>query len=370
MVSILRKKFFSAVTILAVLLLPGATSAGILPEGFFDSEKSEENTISTGTLDFSLESPADFSGAVSETQSAKRDIEMKSEGSPGFKYQLKTDNFPGDLCDKLNLKVKLDGGSDIYDGDLKSFSLKAGFFSAPEVWEFEVSLKDSASEWEDKECDFDFVYEGWQEDFANFGDGGFSDTEIIGNKIKTESSVDAGDAVINEIMWMGSADNGSPADDGSKDQWIELKNVSGRDLHLKGLYLTFKNENTGNENKLAEIGNNRIVKDGEYFLLSHYNKSNSAIKEERDDNMENFDINKFQIKLYSDSSKSVLIDAAGSGDKEPTEGDKSNFYSLERKSTPGDGTNYSNWKTCTDISSSTYWDTGRTELGTPGHDNL
>jgi|GEM_PF-1651525 len=190
-------------------------------------------------------------------------------------------------------------------------------------------------------------------------------------KVNTSSSFKAGDVIINEVMWMGSKDTGSPSDDGPNDQWIELKNVSGRDLHLKGLFLTFKNNATGEEDRLAEIGNNRIVKDGEYFLISHFGKSNSAINVQRDDTMINFDYSDFQIKLYADDTKSLLIDTAGGGSGEPTKGNEAEFYSMERNDTPGEGANYSNWHNCESSSStSLYWDSGRTERGTPGHDNL
>jgi predicted ribosomally synthesized peptide with SipW-like signal peptide len=184
-----------------------------------------------------------------------------------------------------------------------------------------------------------------------------------------------GDVVINEVMWMGSKDSGNPADDGSKDQWVELKNVSGRDLHLKDWYLTYK-KNSGSEVKLTEIENDKIVKNGEYFLISHYNKSNSAIKVERDegfgisDSSGLMEYGKFQINLYTDKNKTLLIDTAGSGLIEPLKGNKADFYSMERNDTPENGEDYVNWHTCDDVASSQYWDEFRTELGTPGAANL
>lgn len=178
------------------------------------------------------------------------------------------------------------------------------------------------------------------------------------------TSVKAGDVVINEVMWMGSKDK-------TKDQWIELKNVSGHDLHLNDWYLTYKSD-AENENELYEIKDNRIIKSGEYVLISYYSKSKSAINVNPDYNIDKiFDYNKFQIKLYTDSTRSFLVDVAGSGNTEPTKGDKSNFYSMERNDTPGDGKNYDNWHTCLDATSTDlYWDSGRTERGTPGYDNL
>jgi hypothetical protein len=190
--------------------------------------------------------------------------------------------------------------------------------------------------------------------------------------------IQPGDVIINEVMWMGSEDKDNLRYDGTNDQWIELRNVSGRDLHFKDFYLTYQ-KNSDSEVKLAKITNNRVVKDGEYFLLAKYNKANSAMDIQRDNNetgasdddMSEFEYEKFQIKLYTDDSKEVLIDTAGDGTQEPTKGDKDNFYSMERNNIPSDGANYDNWYTCLDSDSTNlYWDKDRDERGTPGHKNL
>lgn len=203
-------------------------------------------------------------------------------------------------------------------------------------------------------------------------------SETIRQDFKVSLGIKAGEMIINEVMWMGSKDRDGLRYDGEDDQWVELKNVSGRDLHLKGLYLTYK-KNSGSEVKLARITNNRVVKDGEYFLIAKYNEKNSAIENIQrdnnetgsDDDMANFEYEKFQIKLYRDDSKKVLIDTAGDGTQEPKEGNKDHFYSMAREKNFSDGSDYDNWYTCLDASStSLYWDFGRTERGTPGHKNL
>lgn len=177
-----------------------------------------------------------------------------------------------------------------------------------------------------------------------------------------------GDIILNEIMWMGSKDVGSPSYDGPDDQWVEIKNVAGKDLHMDGVCLYFKNAVSGNENKFAEIGNNRIIMSGGYFLLSNYLKNNSAIDVQRDDDMDNFGVDKFQITMYTDCEKSVLLDTAGDGSGKPTKGDDVNFSSMERNVTPGNGSDYANWHTNSDPASTTlYWDLNRTETGSPAH---
>jgi hypothetical protein len=170
---------------------------------------------------------------------------------------------------------------------------------------------------------------------------------------------------------MGSKDLGVPAYDGPKDQWIELKNVSNRDFHRKGLYLTYLDD-SGVERALYTVKDNRVIKAGEFMLLTHYIKNNSAINVNPDETgINNFDINRFQIRLYADSSKSVLIDTAGDGTGLPQKGDAVNFYSMQRNAIPGDGSSYTNWHTCVNpLTTGLYWKSGRIERGTPGGENV
>ncbi|EKE20486.1 MAG: hypothetical protein ACD_7C00556G0005 [uncultured bacterium] len=196
----------------------------------------------------------------------------------------------------------------------------------------------------------------------NENDGWMS--AIITQDFNVGELIKSGDVIINEVMWMGSQGK-------SKDQWIELKNVTEKDIHIKNWYLTYKSD-AGNELELLKIKDDRVIKSGEYYLASYYTKNNSAINETPDSSdLKNFGYKKFQIKLYADDSKKVLIDTAGDGAQEPEEGDKDYFYSMERKNTPADGANYDNWYTCLDASSADlYWDKDRLERGTPGHKNL
>src|SRR4030042_6384390 len=239
-----EKKFIPAAIIFSVLLLPNATGARVAPSGFFDSEKSEGNTISTGTLDFSLESASDFSGSVTPSQSAEREVEVKNDGSLGFQYKIKSGNFSGDLCDYLKLKVKLDGGSELYSEKLKTFAYKIGTFSAPDKLKFTAELDGSDSGLEGKTCNFDLVFDGWQDNITNFGDGGFSDVETIHNSI-----VSAGKVVLNEIL---PDPSGTDNSDKNHSEFVELynkettsKDVSGWRIYIGGSdFIEISNETT------------------------------------------------------------------------------------------------------------------------------
>ncbi|TSC95411.1 MAG: periplasmic copper-binding [Parcubacteria group bacterium Athens1014_10] len=343
------------------------------PQCFHDEETSSENLFSAGILDFSLNSPRNFFPTTTPTTTSSRDINIANDGNLGFQYTVTTTNATDTLCEHLNLTANLDGNP-VYEGPLASFNYNAGEFSnSTNAWQFTATLNDNDPALQNQTCNFDFVFDGSQ-----ISGAGFSDEEIISNTVDSGSWAitpptppEPGDVIINEVMWMGSKDIDKPVKDGPKDQWVELKNVSGRDLHLKGLYLTYKS-NASNENKLAEINNNRLVRAGEYYLITYYTKDNSAINVSPDQNIDkNFDYGKFQIKLYTDNTKLVLIDTAGDGIGEPAKGDKNNFYSMERNDIPGNGTDYNNWHSCLDPNSTAlYWDTGRTEQGTPGYYNL
>ena len=375
----IKKEFKKIISLLLIIGLNWAGLSAISETRayFNDIEISENNIFQAGTLDFSLNSTDDFSPKVNLGQDSFRTIIVNDFSTMDYNYRVRVENPVGDLCPYLFLE---DNISSAPQQLLANFISNEVLYPDESEWIFTASLNTPIdSDWENQVCSFDLVYEGWQ-DNINYGEGGFSDVEKIPGTVESEGEItppppSSGDVIINEIMWMGSKDNPdvSPSYDGPKDQWIELKNVSGEDLHLKGWYLTYKKESSGNENKLFEIKNDRVVKDGEYFLISHYNKSNSAINVQRDNTkaINDFDYGKFQIKLYTNKDKIVLIDVAGSGNGEPTVGDKNNYYSMERNDDPGDGTDYNNWHTCLDqTSTALYWDSGRTERGTPGAANF
>ena len=213
---------------------------------------------------------------------------------------------------------------------------------------------------------------------ANYQDSETSNGNIIaaGTWTTPGPEPEPGDIVINEVMWMGSKDIDNPDDDGSLDQWIELKNVSNRDLHKKGLYITSKPD-VGSDITIFTITNQGVIPAGESYLTTHYAKNRSALNVSPSadgSDMDNFQYGRMQLQLWYQPNiliPPVLIDEAGDGINPPSDGDAVNFYSMQRNLVPGDGTDYANWFTCTDPSTTaTYWDAGRVERGTPGGPNV
>jgi len=179
------------------------------------------------------------------------------------------------------------------------------------------------------------------------------------------ATVNAGDVVINELMWMGSVI-------GSGDEWIEIRNMTGRTIDLSNWQITKWVAGTHEELMLTIPFDKKIPANG-YFLISNFTKDTSAINVEPDlvDSGVVLTNDDLRIKLY----KGIWTDSANLIDEvwnntEPKEGYyevNSKYYSMERTSVPGDGSDPLNWYTCIDgASTADFFDSGADERGTPG----
>lgn len=194
--------------------------------------------------------------------------------------------------------------------------------------------------------------------------GGFFNYEAV--KI-TKAAVE-GDVVINELMWMGSSAS-------SKDEWIELKNITSQDIDISGWQLTKKS--AGQEKLMLEIPEGTTIKAGAYFLISRYDPENEEEKENTildvipdliNSSLSLVNSN-LQIKLYDGAVENGanLIDVADDGLGTPLAGrNGSPKASMERNEDPSDGTKQENWHTAT---SSSGFKQESDDLGTPGQKN-
>jgi hypothetical protein len=73
------------------------------------------------------------------------------------------------------------------------------------------------------------------------------------------------EVVINEVNWFGNLD--------STDEWIELRNVSGRTLHLGGWSI----DNAGSSTSSIEIDAGTVLASGGYLLLAYKQTSTSSL---------------------------------------------------------------------------------------------
>jgi hypothetical protein len=180
---------------------------------FSDGELSLNNSLNTGTLDFSLRSgqpnfvPPEFASNLNPGQSVARDIYVKKEGSLPFTYGVHSEPVDGS-CDLefyniLELRVWYNyyfespstpdyNSSRImskkYQGPLKDFNISSGspdltipnnihpyfsnsFYGPEEQWlYFQVIYPEGEKKLFDKSCEFKFVFEGEQVEGHGFSD--------------------------------------------------------------------------------------------------------------------------------------------------------------------------------------------------------
>ena len=230
--------------ILIILIFFGLNWAGISAIGetfayFSDTENSNSNTYQTGTLDFSLRSgqtnfvPPEIANNMSPGESVTRDIYIKKDGSLPFQYDSHSEPTPStsscdlEFYDLLELKVWYNWYDDIgkhmdlkYDGFLKDFDFAIDtdlqipnshpyyynvFYGPNEHWfYFRVTYPSEASKLTGQQCEFKFIFEGWQTNLVN-SSSGFSDTEeihstLIDGIFEEEFVIDNSNIVINEFL--------------------------------------------------------------------------------------------------------------------------------------------------------------------------
>ena len=172
------KKIAASLMVLTLTMINVPT--GFTVATFVDTEKSQTNAMSAGTLDAQMTAVADFDPAVKPSVEATKEIDLSSLGTLGFKYNIKSGNLSGDLCSNLNLKADLDGANQ-YNGPIEDFNIDITDFSAPEKWHFQASLETEDYSLQGKSCNLDFLVLAKQKDLVS--GVGFSDDEIMANVI-------------------------------------------------------------------------------------------------------------------------------------------------------------------------------------------
>ena len=180
-------------------------------------------------------------------------------------------------------------------------------------------------------------------------------------------TVNAGDVIINELMWMGSAQ-------GTDDEWIELRNMTNRSIDLSGFKLTKFNGTTDVD--MLTISAGTIAPKG-YFLISNFVGSSSHLKDSIIIDYVTTDVglnnSHLSIKLYDSTDNPIDQAWKETAPKEgiyDTTAGAEKYYSMERTSIPSDGIDPLNWYTCIDAASTAdFFDTGADERGTPGAAN-
>lgn len=166
--------------------------------------------------------------------------------------------------------------------------------------------------------------------------------------------------VINELMWMGSANS-------SADEWIELRNTSDHVIDISGWTITKKS--SGAESAMLTIPVGKSISAGGFFIISNYPNTNSSTTLNVVPDYVTTDValsnSALQIKLYD--ATHTVVDTADDGIGNPLAGDfdsaKKIYASMERNPDPGDGTVPQNWHSA---SRALGFKTDTVEKGTPG----
>lgn len=191
----------------------------------------------------------------------------------------------------------------------------------------------------------------------------------ITQTFKVGQQVKEGDVVINELMWMGSFKD-------SKDEWIELRNMTDREIDLSGWEIKYAGKG---KNGHIEIPNGYSIEANGYFLLTAKKWDETAINLSKDldkddgyTHVAGMDLNDEGEKLILKNKNKDSIDEVWQ-DKRWPDGWHGFFLhmSMERNSEVGSGKNDSDWHTCVDkkCNDKEYWRKEGFNFGTPGKKN-
>jgi hypothetical protein len=187
----------------------------------------------------------------------------------------------------------------------------------------------------------------------------------------TIQAADPGDVIINEIAWMGSSAS-------SKDEWIELKNMTSQDIDISGWTVEGASPK-GGALVIPKEDSEHIIPANNFYLISYYSIADRIIDPEttildvivgwRVKNMGNISLantNNGNLVL-KDREKDIIDIAKGdewaAGAYKRSEGI---YCSMERNAPPEDGSLIENWHTATD---SQGFIAGAIEKGSPGKEN-
>ncbi|HOM77622.1 MAG TPA: lamin tail domain-containing protein [bacterium] len=229
------------------------------------------------------------------------------------------------------------------------------------------------------------VYTTWASNkgkYAYFIEALDSNKKIIGKTIPETQGFDCtytvdwpntGSVIINEIMWAGSSTI-------QQDFWVELLNTTNKDIDLTGWIL----EGIGESDYSIKLSGT-IPANG-YYLVAHYKtdytaENNAAIKDSITADLVDNNLllrpHGEQLTLKAYTGDTIDQTPQASGEDAWTAGLQDNhnksYQSMQRKETPGDGTDKNNWITCAfnGCKSSNYWDNDLTNnYGTPKSANI
>ncbi len=264
MKKIIKKLLLKGIALVLMFSVLGiATTSAFLS----DTEISNGNNFSAGSLDFSLTSPGGFAPLpLTPGVLASRSALVNNDGSSEFNYDIRSVETGGnhDFCNALNLEAKL-GGVTKYNSTLLGFVLSpAVLFGGSDSWEFNVWFDSTDTSLQNQTCDFNLVFRSWQTD--SDGTWGFLDEEILVNNLqagdwtcpyaKIDSPVD-GTTLSGTIEIKGTVTDNAP-----HHYWLVVQNSAGVTVAGPGVV----NETNSFTNNSLLGWNTTAFPDGDYTI--------------------------------------------------------------------------------------------------------
>ena len=182
------------------------------------------------------------------------------------------------------------------------------------------------------------------------------DAREFGEDFVGEGGLEEGDIVINEVMWYG----GHSGDEEGFDEFIELRNLSDQDVQLDMWQIS------NPDDFVVGIPPGSTVPAGGTFLIvdhvmepyedgvpqdegSAYTTGDLVVNTFNDNRQARLYLKDGSLELFLKDPRAQVMDVAGDGGGAFAGGpdDSGRVYSMERRSTPGDGSDPDSWYTCT-----------------------
>jgi hypothetical protein len=318
---------------------------------------SQPDKFNAAKPDTTASSSRDFYPDILPSRDAAREIAVDFTSKAESKiYSANAENPGGNLCKALNLIANRNGGAAEWSGPLENFRFSAVPEDHSDSWFFILNLTSSDTEYENQNCTFDFR-------FQNDQTSSESDAAVVRNIITSGTWTNqylpsSGDVIINEIFWSGSARN-------CRDEWIELRNLTGYAIDLSG----WKISNLSEGRQDFQIPPKTTIPPFGYLLLSRYSSSDaeSSLTIEPDLLIPALMLaDTFNGDLALEDAQGALIDrAAGNGWPAGKKGNE--MRSMERKEGGMDGLDPKNWQTADGefSDSDIFWKVAGNNFGTP-----
>lgn len=213
--------------LLMTLLLVGLLGTKETKSYYNDTENSENNSFIAGLIDFSLGvsdwQPINTAVSMTPGDTTKKTVEVDPKDSNPFQYYTESTNETGDsdFCNGLIVTAKLDG-VEVYNGPI--VDLLTTPTETLDSWEF---IYTSNNDFQNKVCDFDIDYNGWQtrHNLPTYENGGYSDTEKVSNHLASWGFR------INKVYYdVKSPERGAEG----TNEWVEIYNQTNTPLDISG----------------------------------------------------------------------------------------------------------------------------------------